>query len=811
MFARLSLLLVTVGSFTPLFGENAPVDYLRDIKPIITQHCVRCHGASKEEAGLRVDTAEYMKLGGDGGSLTKVRGGEDSFLIKVVEGTHEDVPIMPYKKPPLSAAEIALLKAWVAQGAPAPEEEEPGHFQHWAFVAPVRSALPEVKNKAWVRNDVDRFILARLEESNLKPSPEADRVTLLRRVSLDLIGIPPTPAEVHAFVNDTSPDAYERAVDRLLASSHYGERWGRWWLDVARYADSDGYSIDAARQIWKYRDWVVSALNRDLPFDQFTIEQLAGDLLPEPTIAQRVATGFNRNTQINQEGGIDPEQFRVEAVIDRANTYGAAFLGLTVACAQCHDHKFDPIKQSEYYQLYAFFNNTIDDGHGSGSAKGTLSFPGESGRPADFDQQFQEAKDALEAYFVTQEALITKKIAEASPEFVSKLKPNIQTALTIPWRELTLAQKRGVYFNLNGGDEVYSALNQRYAELDRIPKEVVTLVMSELPTPRETHLFINGDFTRPAQKVAPGTPVELPPLKVENPNRLDLARWTVDPANPLTARVTINRIWQQYWGHGLVQTENDFGTQGDLPSHPALLDWLATEFIAQHWSMKAMHRLIVTSATYRQASIARPDLDLEDPLNKLLARQPRLRLDAEVIRDVSLAASGLLSSKIGGPPVYPPQPDGVMTVGQTRRSWITSLGEDRYRRGLYTHVWRSTLHPAFAVFDAPDGNTTCTRRNRSNTPLQALTLLNDQQFFEFAGALSKRVQSEVTSGLPDQINYAFRLCVSRDPDAVERQRLIDLFHQQFAAAQGSDAARRSDAWLIIARVLLNLDETITRE
>ena len=366
----------------PALGLGATVDYLRDVKPLMTQHCVRCHGASKEEAALRVDTAEAMKLGGESGSITKLRPGRESLLLEVVTGTHKEIAKMPYKKPALSPEEIATLRAWVAEGAKAPEDEEPGRFTHWAFVPPARTELPAVRHTAWVRNDIDRFILARLEKENIAPSPEAERITLLRRVSLDLTGIPPSPEQVDAFLSDPSPDAYERAVDRLLASPHYGERWGRIWLDVARYSDSDGYSIDSPRQIWKYRDWVVEAFNRDLPFDRFVIEQLAGDLLPDPTVDQRVATGFNRNTQINQEGGIDPEQFRIEAVFDRVNTYGTAFLGLTVSCAQCHDHKFDPITQKEYYQLFAFFNNSPDDGHGSGKAEGRLEFSDESALPA---------------------------------------------------------------------------------------------------------------------------------------------------------------------------------------------------------------------------------------------------------------------------------------------------------------------------------------------------------------------------------------------------------------------------------------------
>ena len=794
----------------PVLNAGAPVDYLRDVKPILTQHCVRCHGETKEEAGLRIDTAEAMKLGGESGSVTKLRHGRESLLIEVVTGTHEDIPRMPYKKPALSTAQIDILRSWVAQGAKAPEIEEPGRFIHWAFVPPSHPEPPRVKQGRWVRNPIDRFILARLENEKIKPSPEADRITLLRRVSLDLTGIPPTPAEVDAFVRDSAKDAYERVVDRLLASPRYGERWARTWLDVARYSDSDGYSVDSPRQIWKYRDWVVDAFNRDMPFDEFVVEQLAGDLLPEPKISQRVATGFNRNTQINQEGGIDPEQFRIEAVFDRVNTYGTAFLGLTVGCAQCHDHKFDPLSQKEYYQLFAFFNNSPDDGHGQSKATGQLEFPGESALPPDFESKLAKARVSLTIYLDEKSSQIADQLAKLTPEAIHALKQKTQDALRISAAMRSLEQRSDLFFTLNGADTTFLALNQAFLSLDRAPRFVTTLVMSELPEPRETFLFINGDFTRHGEKVTAGTPQELPPLNTPHPNRLDLARWTVDPGNPLTARVAVNRIWQQYWGRGLVETENDFGTQGEPPTHPELLDWLATEFIARRWSMKAVHRLIVTSASYRQSSNIRSDLQTIDPLNKLCARQSRLRLDAEVIRDVSLSASGLLSSKMGGPPVYPPQPDGVMSLGQVKRAWVESTGEERYRRGLYTQRWRGTLHPAFAVFDAPDGATACTRRLRSNTPLQALTLLNDPQYHEFSQALGLKLQG-ASGSTTKRIETAFRLCLARKPDRIERKRLAQLYEQQMKAASGSDEERRLAAWEVVSRVLLNLDETITRE
>ncbi len=800
-----------------LFGSSATaaaVDYLREVKPILTQHCVRCHGALKEEAGLRVDTAAFMRLGGDSGSLVKQKAGGTSLLLQVVEGTHEDIAAMPYKKPPLSAAEIGTLRSWVAQGAPSPENEEPGVFTHWAFVAPQRPTPPRVDGvAAEARHPVDAFVFASLAAAGITPAPPADPVTLLRRVTLDLTGLPPKPAEVDAFLADKAPGAYERAVDRLLASPHFGERWARPWLDVARYADSNGYSIDAPRQIWRYRDWVVDALNRDLPYDQFVVEQLAGDLLPQPTVAQRIATGFNRNTQINQEGGIDPEQFRVEAVLDRVNTLGSAFLGLTLACAQCHDHKFDPISQKDYYQLYAFFNNSPDDGHGENRPGSALYFD-KSGAPldqvaADLDRTRSELRQLLES---AGPAVETWRAAYPPENRKKQRLSSLRAALDVPWEKQTFSQRRAVYALARPEDAAFRSLNAKLGELERREREAEsTLVMTELPQPRESVLFIKGDFTRRGDVVKPGGIAALPPLQGENLNRLDLARWIVDPANPLTARVIVNRIWQQYFGRGIVETENDFGTQGLPPTHPELLDWLATEFVRLQWSQKAIHRLIVTSATYRQSSQARPELELSDPINKLLSRQSRLRLDAEVVRDVALAASGLFVPKLGGPPVYPPQPDGVMSLGQVKREWRPSTGENRYRRGLYTHFWRATPHPALAVFDAADGFSACTRRLRSNTPLQALTLLNDQQFFEFAQALGQRVRDEAPGEITDQLAYAFRLCVARSPTAAEGTRLLALFNQQMAKATGDTPARVAAAWTVVARVLLNLDETITRE
>lgn len=797
------LLLAGTASLAP-----AQVDYVRDVKPIFAKHCYRCHGASQQKGGLRADTVAFLEAGGDTGTALMPGDSRASVLVQVLLGTHQDISQMPYKKPALADADIATIRAWIDAGAAAPDHEAPDKATHWSFVAPVRPDVPVVARRDWPRTDIDRFILARLEQEKIAPAAGADRATLLRRVSLDLTGLPPTPAELAAFLADPAPDAYERAVDRLLASPHYGERWARLWLDVARYADSNGYSIDAPRQMWKYRDWVVAALNRDQPYDQFVVEQLAGDLLPAATRDQRVATGFNRNTQINQEGGIDPEQFRVESVMDRVSTFGTAFLGLTVGCAQCHDHKFDPIPQRDYYQLYAFFNSTVDDGHGQSTPGGTLEFPGEVQVPEDLRRELDEARGELERYLDTHAlAAVVWATALDGPARL-KLGATAREAVGRPYAQLTFAQKRALYAAYPGATPEFRASSAALARLERRePKPITTLVMSELPQPRESVIFIKGDFTRRGDRVAPGTPGVLPPLTPapgRAPNRLDLARWLFEPSHPLTARVMVNRVWQQYFGRGLVETENDFGTQGLAPSHPELLDWLAVEFVDRKWSLKALHRLIVTSSTYRQSSNARPDLEIVDPLNKLLARQSRLRLDAEIVRDVALSASGLLAPQLGGPPVFPPQPDGVMTLGQVKRDWTASTGPDRHRRGLYTHFWRATPHPALAVFDAADGFSACTRRLRSNTPLQALTLLNDQQFVEFAGALAARIEREGGADEASRIDYAFRLSVSRSPTDDEARRVRVLLAQ----VQSSASAR--EAWTTVARVLLNLDETITR-
>jgi mono/diheme cytochrome c family protein len=845
--------LLQIGSLALLLPAPAraadPVDYTRDIKPLLAKHCVECHGADKQRSNLRLDTAAAALRGGKSGPAIVPKKSAESRLILAVTGA-DGVKPMPQKGSRLSDQQIALLRAWIDAGAPSPADEVASKPKidardHWAFRLPVRPAPPAVKDTARVRNPIDRFVLARLEKEQIAPSPEADRTMLIRRVSLDLIGLPPSPQEVDEFLADQRPDAYDRLVDRLLASPHYGERWGRHWLDLARYADSNGFSIDAPRSLWKYRDWVIDALNRDLPFDQFAIEQLAGDLLPNPALEQRIATGFHRNTLINQEGGIDEEQFRVESVVDRVNTTCSVFLGMTVGCAQCHDHKFDPISQREFYQLFAFFNNADEP---------TLELPTpEQNRKReevrakidDLEKQLRQFDSVTPEILAAWEGSLTSEAKATLPANIREilaLAPNGRSAaqdhaLLAAFRKIEQTQHVVACLGNSGGFlplaqmqllALRQSLEKQVGEQRKhMPAIITTLVVEERKTPRETHIHLAGDFARRGESVKPATPSVLPSLPTrEGLTRLDLAKWLVDPKNPLTARVTMNRVWQHYFGLGLVETENDFGTQGTPPTLPELLDWLATEFIARGWSVKAMHRLIVTSATYRQASRVRPELATTDPRNRLLARQNRLRLEAEVVRDAALTSSGLLTRKLGGPSVFPPQPQGVYTFTQIPRDWKPNTGPDRYRRGLYTYFWRSAPHPGLTVFDAPESNTTCTRRNRSNTPLQALTLLNDQAYLEFAQGLAARILAESHGTDDERLVYAFRLCLSREPSAREQQTLTQLLSQQLDSLRKSpDEARslassnlpkdadvpRYAAWTTVARVLLNLDEFISRE
>lgn len=757
--------------------SGGKVDFVRDIQPLLAKHCVSCHGPDAQEGGLRLHSRAAAMAGGDQGEVIVPGKSAKSRLIALVTGQNDDGLQMP-PDDPLPADEITLFKRWIDEGAIWPDSaagDEPIRSDHWAFQPIARPAPPQVKQSDWVQNPIDQFVLATLEAQNLQPSPLADRHTLIRRVYLDLLGLPPTPAEVQAFISDTRPGAYERLVDRLLASPHYGERWGRHWLDLARYADSDGYEKDRARPYaWRYRQWVIEALNANMPFDHFTIKQLAGDLLPDATVEDKVATGFHRNTLTNREGGIDPEEDRVKQTIDRTNTTGAVWLGLTVGCAQCHSHKYDPFTQREYYGLYAFFDNADEsDIPAPLTAAAEVQYPVAAQAPAKKNAK-QQAEDAA------------KKGKEQAKGKAAK---------------------------------------------DEVP-QAQTLV--ERSTPRVTRVLIRGDFLQPGPEVQPHTPAILPPLEAspgKRPNRLDLARWIMSADHPLTARVTVNRIWQRYFGQGFVGSSHDLGTQGEQPSHPELLDWLAGHFMDSGWDLKGLHRLIVTSATYRQSSAARPELEQLDPYNKLLARQNRLRVEAEIVRDLALAACGLLEPQIGGESVRPPQPADVASLGYANSvKWAESKGANRYRRGLYTFFQRTVPYPMYMDFDAPDSNEVCTRRERSNTPLSALTLQNDPVFVECAQAFARRVLSKAPRGASEsraRINHTLLLTLGRLPTAHEvevidrLQRNAQAYltqHPEEAKALAGSSPRPAGAddaelaaWTVVGRTLLNLDEFITRE
>ncbi len=795
---------------------SAAVDYLRDIKPLLTRECVKCHGATQQKGGLRLDTASAAVQGGKHGALWRPGDSSASLLMQVLENQHPEISRMPYKRAPLDSSAMALIRGWIQAGAVYPAQEEPGSDQHWAFQTPRRPSVPR-----GFPSPIDAFIQQRLATDAIQPSTEADSETLLRRVFLDLIGLPPTLAERDLFLADRAPGAYERLVDRLLASPHYGERWGRWWLDAARYADSNGYSVDLPRSIWPFRDWVVRAFNSDMPFDRFTLLQIAGDLLQKEELPPGVdpndalvATGFHRNTQINHEGGVDAEQFRIESVVDRVSTTATVWFGLTLACAQCHDHKFDPFTQRDYYRFFAYFNSTENDGHATAANEALnvleLATPAEKAE-RDALQASQALEDADVESWASQALRMRQTAWESAlqPPAKAKFTQLLQEALSTP----------GPLRSVEASNRVWAAFRDQHPEFrtrrqtllgqrKALPKLTTSLVMKELPRPRETWIFLKGDFTRPGERVEPGTPAVLPASpSPSSPNRLGLARWITAPENPLVARVFVNRVWLQLFGRGLVETENDFGSQGALPSHPELLDWLAIEFVRTGWSLKRLQRILVTSATYRRSSKERGDLVDRDPANRLLARQSRLRLDAELIRDQMLEASGLLDRRMGGPPVFPPQPAGLGAFTQADRPWVVSKGSDRYRRALYTHLQRSTLHPALTVFDAPDAFQSCTRRLRSNTPLQALTLLNDPAFTEFAQSLGRRLAA--SEGLSDsqRIELGFQICLARSPTRIEEDRFL-----AFLAAERAQVPDPGQGvWTRVGRVLLNLDELITRE
>ncbi len=992
------------------------VDFNDQVRPILSRHCFKCHGPDDKgrKAKMRLDLEETAKTPAGSGERPIVPGKPDeSELVRRIFAEDPD-ELMPPRaaNSSLSDAERNTLKQWVAEGA---------KFDvHWAFRKPVKPTIPNVRNPSWVRNPIDAFVLARLEHEGLKPSAEADRATLLRRVSLDLVGLPPTPEDVDAFLADQAPDAYERQVDRLLASAHYGERWARRWLDLARYADTNGYEKDRPRSIWPYRDWVINALNANLPFDRFTTEQLAGDMLPATGDSQRVATGFHRNTMLNEEGGIDPLEFRFYAMTDRVATTGTVWLGLTIGCAQCHTHKFDPIPHRDYYQFMALLNNAdepkmpvssaataarrrsieariaamktdlgnqfpLDEKAGDNSKanasdaksvvrrrrehldrrfhewlrtataetarwavlqpkKATANVPRLSIEPdgSVFASGDQSKRDVYTVQLSSRLKGITAIRLEALPDdrlpsrgpgrvyyegpfgdfYLSEIRLSAG-GKPVPLKEATASNPKArkdagaaidgdpqTGWSINGGqgreqsavfrlatpldstgeitvemifERYYAAGLGRFrisattdqravvpreipfaleplllipegqrkpAQVDRlrdyylsiapelgkareaidklaneIPADPTTLVMAERPPedPRPTYVHNRGEYLQPKERVEPAVLSMLPPLTADLPrNRLGLARWLVSGSNPLTGRVTMNYQWAAFFGRGIVRTVEDFGYQGERPSHPELLDYLAVSLVEQGWSMKAMHRAIVTSATYRQSSRVSPEGQAKDPENRLLARGPRLRLEAEVIRDSVLQASGMLFERIGGPSVFPPQPPGVSSEGAYGGlAWDVSPGGDRYRRGLYTFTKRTAPFAMTLTFDGPSGEVCVARREMSNSPLQALTLLNDPVFVEGSQALGE-LMAKTQGTLEPRIGRLFRLCLSRSPQPDEVSMLVQFYqtqrerleHKQLDAAKiagrGASEAIDRAAWTVLARAILNLDEAVTK-
>ncbi len=792
-----------------------------------------------QQNGLRLDDGESALKGGYSGAAIVPGKSAQSRLIERVTSS-EKGKMMPPGGARLTAAEIKAISNWIDQGAKWPLSAKantgPAKTSHWAFQPLAKTPPPAVSGNKWVRNPIDSFVLARLDKEGIAPSPEATKTTLIRRLKLDLTGLPPTPVEVAEFVADTRPDAYERLADRFLASPQYGEKWARQWLDLARYADSDGYEKDQIRPMaWRWRQWVIDALNHDMPFDQFTVEQLAGDMLPNSTIEQKVATGFQRNTLTNREAGVDREETRFEQIVNRTNTIGTVWLGLTVGCAQCHNHKYDPISQREYYQLFSFFNTADDD---------TIDapLPGEMGpylrAKADYDRK---RADLLKQYGAAElqaqwETHMRQAINDAGKDLefdfsLTSMRAMFDHAtrilMTDPAKRRPIdADRLTRYFIGNPGPEfgrdkaVSAKLKELREKLAPLDAAFPTMTQAMVLLPRDpdhatTNVHIRGDWKNVGIEVQPGVLEVMPPMKTNGPaDRLAFARWLVSKDNALTTRVAVNRAWQELFGKGIVRTSEDFGVTGDKPSHPELLDWLAAEFQNQGFSMKKLHKTIVMSATYRQSSKTRQELKDRDPDNTLLARQTRMRLSAEQIRDSALWAGGILDTRVGGKSVRPPMPAGVAELSYGGSKWKESDGIDRYRRGLYIHFQRTTPYPQLMTFDAPDSNTTCSRRRASNTPLQALNLLNDPVFAEAYSAIAARGLSEVQGGFRERLEYLFELSLSRQPTASERERLGKYLDQQTALLrkEGKPAsALEQQAWASVGRVLMNLDEFITRE
>ena len=911
------LMLVLVSA-----GASSNIDFQRDVRPILASNCFQCHGpdTGTRQAGLRLDTREGLFVDRKTGPVVLAGKPEASRLYQRIS---EPKPALRMPPPQahknLTATQIGILRAWIEQGAV--------WEQHWAFAAPLRPALPDVRDASWVRNPIDRFLLARLEAEGLGPAPEADRRALARRVSLDLTGLPPRPDEVDAFVRDQSPAAYEKLVDRHLGSPRWGEHRARYWLDAARYADTHGLHADNYREMWPYRDWVIDAFNRNMPFDQFTLEQIAGDLLPGASPSQIVATGFHRCNVTTSEAGVIPAEAQAMYTKDRVETTSMVWLGLTLGCAACHDHKFDPVTQRDFYRFAAFFNNTTQkplDGNIPDPEPLIVTPRAEDrARWAELQILERELKRRLTAgeYSSAEPAPLPNHHREGEVlrrgkpfTFAAEVKaveePETLIASGQGWRfllramfpvaelnNLTVAgnarlspgSKHHVAFTWQGsvdetavtiyvdGDPVAIAPAQRPAmqakplskddikaahsfdralrtdeirllakpgkdpypatralleEIDAVGREQrairwrggATLVMEERAGTQPTaQILFRGQYDQPKETVTPAVPSVLPPIAAGQPaNRLGLAQWLIDPANPLTARVAVNRFWQEVFGTGIVRTSEDFGATGEAPSHPELLDWLAVEFRESGWDVKRLFRLIVTSAAYRQAAAASPEKLERDPGNRLLSRGPRFRMDAEMVRDLALAASGLLVEKTGGPSVRPYQPPGVWeavaVLYSNTRFYVPDEGENLYRRSLYTFWKRSAPPASMEIFNAPSRETCTVRRERTNTPLQALVTLNDPQFVQAARTLAEHAVRDTARSFDARIDFLALRVLSRRLAKDERQALEPSYAKiaGFYRTHPVEAARlahhseEAAVWTAIASQILNLDEALNK-
>jgi mono/diheme cytochrome c family protein len=816
-------------------GLAQEVSYARDIQPVLARHCFACHGPADQEAGVAFHVREAAVAESESGHFPIVPENPDaSELIRRVT-TNNESDRMPPERPKLSAADIELLTRWIQQGAV--------YEQHWAFVTPVRKAPPTIENAGQVRNEIDQFVLSRLQQAGIEPSQEASPEKLLRRVYLDLTGLLPPETEVETTADENWDLAFDQVVDQLLASEHFGERWGRHWLDLARYADTFGYERDDVRpNAWRYRDWVIRSFNQNQPYDQFVIEQLAGDLLDAPLPDQQIATGLHRMNIKNNESGINKEDYRNREIVDRVNTTGTALLGLTIGCAQCHSHKYDPISQSEYYQFYAFFNN---------AAESDIEIEGTSEEKA----RYETAKAAYDAHAKRLETRKTKIEAmlkhktlqdwlrspgdQAADSFleVFDISDELKSAIAASATEPSTQSDAVVRFwnSLNSQlDDTRKEIRQLSEEHRYLPKPSIMSMMESTQDRRKTHVLLGGDFKQKGDMVSDATPAVLNPLKrrAETGDRLDLARWIVSRDNPLTARVAVNHVWQHLFGNGLVTTADNFGAQGQPPSHPELLDWLAVEFMESGWDRKRLIRTILMSATYRQDSRHRPasgkqtDPAAIDPENRLLWRQSRYRLEAEIVRDLFLDAGGLLHKAIGGPTIFPELPSGVSDLGYKYKThWLLSDKPDRYRRGMYIHFKRTNPYPSLVMFDGPESNLCQATRNRSNTPLQALTVLNDPVFVECAQSLGRRLATTAETD-ESRIHRLLHVCLNRSPEPYEEQVLLGFLNEErsswsrhsgdavaFAGDYGDDSIPNGElaAWISVARSVLNLDEFITRE